>query len=107
MRKALGRFVQLFAVRKLRSGQIYVNFAGFLADSEAGMHQRLTRLMLAGRDIKLPAVPRACDDAAGQLSLAQRSALMRANAIERMPLARHIEQRHDPALNDALQSLPR
>ena len=55
------------------------------------MHERLTSLVLAGRDIELKAVPRASDDAAGQIAFAERAPLMRADAIEGMKLAAYVE----------------
>ena len=41
------------------------------------------QLMLAGANVELPAVPGAHQNRADQFAFAQRSALMRANAVER------------------------
>src|SRR5262249_28240782 len=58
-----------------------------------------TQLMLAAGHVELPAMPGARHDASGQLSFAQRSALMRANAVEREELAADVKQR-DHAITD-------
>ena len=52
-------------------------------------------LVGASAHVELPTVPRASDDAAVQSPLPQRTALMRAHAIERMKLSIDVEQRHD------------
>jgi hypothetical protein len=56
--------------------------------------------MLAGRHIELPPVPGTSDDATVQFTVAQRSALMRANAIQGEKLSIDIEQRNDLLADD-------
>jgi hypothetical protein len=61
------------------------------------------QLMLAGSHIELPTVPGARHDATGQLSFAQRPALMRADTIQREELSAYIKQRHDAFADDHFQ----
>ena len=66
------------------------------------MHERAARLVLAGRYVELKAVPGAGDDAAGESALAERAALMGADAVEGMERAAHVEQGNDPLAGDEL-----
>ena len=50
---------------------------------------------MAVGDVKLPTVPRTADDATFQLALTQRSALMRADAVECVVAAVNVEQSDD------------
>lgn len=54
--------------------------------------------MLAGRNVELPTVPRAGDDISTQRSFTERSAGMRADAVERVELPIDIEQGHNPVV---------
>ena len=60
--------------------------------SKRGCTMRWIELMLAGRDVELPAVPGAGHDAPVERALAQRSALVRANAVQRIERALDVEQ---------------
>jgi len=59
--------------------------------------------MLSAFHIELPAVPRASHDAADKLPFAERSALVRANAVEREELAVDIKQCDDAVADDNFQ----
>jgi hypothetical protein len=63
--------------------------------------------MPAAAHVELKTVPWASDDAARQNSLAQRPPLVRAKAIEREKLAVDIEERNNPASDDAFSRLAR
>lgn len=51
--------------------------------------------MLARRDIVLPAVPGAGDDAARELAFGYRTTSVRADAVHRMKASVHLKQGHD------------
>jgi hypothetical protein len=51
----------------------------------------------------LPAMPRAGDDIRIELALAERSSLVRTDAIEGVQSPSNIKNRHDPRLDDRLQ----
>ncbi len=63
--------------------------------------------MLAGADIKLPTVPGTRDDTAGKCSLAKRTTLMRADAVEREVLAIHVKKRDDSIAGNCFARCPR
>jgi hypothetical protein len=60
--------------------------------------------MLARANIELPTVPRTGDDALGKNAFRQRTALMRAHAVEGKELPIAIEQGHDLLANDRFQA---
>jgi hypothetical protein len=70
---------------------------------EPWLYNVLIQLMLACSHIELPTVPGARHDATGQLSFAQRPALMRADTIQREELSAYIKQRHDAFADDHFQ----
>lgn len=76
----------------------------FHFDLQPWMDEGFAGLVLPGRDIELPTVPGASDDAALQLSFSQWTPLMGANAVKRVQRTVNIEQRHDSSLHHALQS---
>ena len=63
--------------------------------------------MSARRDIELPAMPGTRHHTALQLPLRQRSPGMRADPIQRVKRAVHIEDRNNPAAGNTLQAFAR
>src|SRR5690606_32722749 len=66
------------------------------------MPQGRARLMLAVANVKLPAMPRAGDDRAAKGALAERSPLVRTDAIECIERAVDVEQGDDSPLGHKL-----
>ena len=65
------------------------------------MYQRFAGLMLPLDDVELPAVPGAGDDAALELSFAERASLMRADAVEGVDDAINVEKGNDSVARNA------
>src|SRR5581483_9712429 len=63
--------------------------------------------MLAGAHVELPAVPRTGHNRAGETAFAQRAALMRTDAVERVERAFDVEQRDDSPSGYQLQRTSR
>ena len=63
--------------------------------------------MLAGRHVELKAVPGAGDDAALELPLAERAALVGADAVEGVERAADVEQGDDSLAGDEFASAAR
>jgi hypothetical protein len=72
---------------------------------EAGLPQCLAQLILTSFHVKLPAVPRACNQAAGQFPLSERAALVRAHAIDGKEFSIDIKQRHDLLAGNCFEAL--
>src|SRR6478672_3433920 len=92
----------MFESRRIQfSFQSHQNLSPFHLHWELAVDQRFAGLVLAGAHVELPAVPGAGDDAALELSLAKRAALVRADAVEGVDGAVDIEEGHNPVAGDA------
>lgn len=80
-----------------------VDLSRFALHAPARMNNRFTRLMLPGCDVELPAVPGASDDASRKLSFPQRTTLMRADTVERVPCVVDMKHSYDAAIGDAFE----
>ena len=60
----------------------------------------------AGRDVVLPAVPRAGDDRAAETAFVQRTAAMKADVVDRVIDAVDVEQSHHPPVDGDEARLP-
>ena len=78
------------------------HFAVFHLRLKPWLYHGAAKLMLTSAHIELPAVPRAGDDAALQIAFAERSALMRTDAVEREVFPVDVVQRDDPIPRDGL-----
>lgn len=71
------------------------NVFAFDRHREMFLTDAVVETMLARRDIVLPTVPRAGNDAARDLAFGNWAACVRADPIHRMKASVHTEQRHD------------
>jgi len=84
-------------------GDIDPHAAVFHLRRESRLEDVAIQLLLAASDVELPAMPGAGHDTAGKLAFAERSALMRTDAVERKELSVDVEQRDNAVADDHFQ----